>query len=79
VRLDARVADVTMSGPLLDTVGRVCCLIADKGYHANMLRRCLKAEGAEVVFPGRSNGKLKIDYDEAATRAAGASRLPSAG
>ncbi|NDV89438.1 IS5 family transposase [Aurantimonas aggregata] len=59
------VADVTMAGPLMDAAGRVRCLIADKGYDANALRRRMQAEGAEVVIPGRSNRKVPIDYDEA--------------
>ncbi len=40
------------------------CLIADKGYDANVLRKRLHAEGADVVIPGRSNRKVPIDYDE---------------
>lgn len=58
------VADVTMAGPLMDAAGRVRCLIADKGYDANALRRRLHAEGADVVIPGRSNRKVPIDYDQ---------------
>lgn len=65
LRLTAgNVADVTMAGPLMDAAGRVRCLIADKGYDANALRRRLRAEGADVVIPGRSNRKVPIDYDE---------------
>lgn len=65
LRLTAgNVADVTMAGPLLDAAGRVRCLIADKGYDANALRRRLYAEGAEVIIPGRSNRKVPIDYDQ---------------
>jgi len=65
LRLTAgNVADVTMAGTLMDAAGRVRCLIADKGYDANALRRRLHAEGAEAVIPGRSNRKVPIDYDE---------------
>jgi len=65
LRLTAgNIADVTMAGPLMDAAGRVRCLIADKGYDANALRRRLHAEGAEAVIPGRSNRKVPIDYDE---------------
>ncbi len=65
LRLTAgNVADVTMAGPLMDAAGRVRCLIADKGYDANALRRRLQAEGAMVVIPGRSNRKVPIDCDE---------------
>ncbi len=48
----------------MDAAGRVHCLIADKGYDANALRRRLHAEGADVVIPGRSNRKVPIDYDQ---------------
>ena len=58
------IADVTMAGPLMDAAGRVRCLIADKGYDDNVLRRRLQAEVAKVVIPGRSNRKVPIDYDE---------------
>lgn len=65
LRLTAgNVADVTMAGPLMDAVGRVRCLIADKGYDANALRNPLRTEGAEAVIPGRSNRKVPIDYDQ---------------
>lgn len=64
LRLTAgNVADVTMAGPLMDAAGRVHCLIADKGYDANVLRKRLHPEGAKVVIPGRSNRKVPIDYD----------------
>jgi len=56
LRLTAgNVADLTMAGPLMDRAGRVRCLIADKGYDADALRRRLHGEGAEAVIPGRSN------------------------
>ena len=65
LRLTAgNVADVTMAGPLMDAAGRVRCLIADKGYDADALRKRLNADGAEAVIPGRSNRKVPIDYDE---------------
>lgn len=70
------VADITMAEPLLDAAGRVRCLIADKGYDANMLRRRLEAEGAQAVIPGRSNRKVPIDYD--ATRYKGRWRIEAA-
>ena len=42
LRLTAgNVADVTMAGTLMDAAGRVRCLIADKGYDANVLRKRL--------------------------------------
>lgn len=68
------VADVTMAGPLMDAAGLVRCLIADKGYDANALRRRLQAEGAKVVNPRRPNRKDSIDYDEARSQGALAHR-----
>lgn len=53
-----------MAEPLMDAAGRVRCLIADKGYDANGLRKRLKAEGTKAVIPGRSNRKVPIHYDE---------------
>lgn len=77
LRLTAgNVADVTMAGPLMDAAGRVRCLIADKGYDANSLRKRLRTEGAQVVIPGRSNRKVPIDYDE--TRYRGRWRIEAA-
>lgn len=62
------IADVTMAGDLMDAAGPVHCLIADKGYDANALRKRLKAEGATAVIPGRSNRNKPIRYDEARYR-----------
>lgn len=77
LRLTAgNVSDITMAGPLMDAAGRVRCLIADKGYDANALRRRLRTEGAQVVIPGRSNRKAPIDYDE--TRYKGRWRIEAA-
>jgi len=77
LRLTAgNVADVAVAQSLMDAAGRVRCLIADKGYDANALRKRLHAEGAEVVIPGRSNRKVAIDYDE--TRYNGRWRIEAA-
>lgn len=70
------VADVTMAADLLDAAGPVRCLLADKGYDANALRKRLKAEGATAVIPGRSNRKWAIRYDE--TRYKGRWRIEAA-
>src|SRR5215204_3946608 len=65
LRLTAgNVADVTMAAPLLDAAGHVRCLIADKGYDADRLRKRLKVNGARAVIPGRSNRKTPIRYNE---------------
>jgi len=77
LRLTAgNIADVTMAGPLMDAAGRVRCLIADKGYDANALRKRMNADGAQVVIPGRSNRKVPIEYD--ATRYKGRWRIEAA-
>lgn len=77
LRLTAgNVADVAVAQSLMDAAGRVRCLIADKGYDANALRKRLHAEGAEVVIPGRSNRKVAIAYDE--TRYKGRWRIEAA-
>ncbi|MER8570058.1 IS5 family transposase [Mesorhizobium sp. M0924] len=77
LRLTAgNVADITMAKPLLDAAGPVRCLIADKGYDANALRKHLKSEGAQAVIPGRSNRKATISYDE--TRYKGRWRIEAA-
>ena len=77
LRLTAgNVADVTMAGPLMDAAGRVRCLIADKGYDANALRKRLRTEGTEVVIPGRSNRKVPIAYNQ--TRYKGRWRIEAA-
>lgn len=70
------VADVTMARDLMDAAGPVRCLVADKGYDANSLRKRLKAEGATAVIPGRSNRKKPIRYDE--TRYRGRWRIEAA-
>jgi IS5 family transposase len=50
LRLTAgNVADVTMAGPLMDAAGRVRCLIADKGYDANALRKRLRCSTATAL------------------------------
>ena len=58
------VAHFTMAGPLMDAAGRARCLIADKGYDANALRKRLHAKGTDAIIPRRSNRKVPIDYDE---------------
>ncbi len=58
------VADVTMAGELMDAAGPVRCLIADKGYDANTLRKRLRATGTLTVIPGRCNRKKPIRHDK---------------
>jgi IS5 family transposase len=68
-------ADIAMGGPLLDVADRVRCLIADKGYDANALRRRLYAEGAQAVMAGRSTRKVPTDCDPIRCRRAACATL----
>jgi len=53
-----------MAGELMDAAGPVRCLIADKAYDANTLRKRLRATGTLTVIPGRCNRKKPIRHDE---------------
>jgi len=57
------VADVTMADPLMDAAGRVGCLIADKGYDANRLRKCQ----CRANFPQKCRSKIP-QFDRSAHR-----------
>ncbi len=38
-------------------------LLADKGYHADAIRADLTKRNIDPVIPGRSNRRMKIEYD----------------
>ena len=40
-------------------------LLADKGYDADAIRANLAERTIEAVIPGRSNRRVKIEYDRA--------------
>lgn len=40
-------------------------LLADKGYDADAIRADLVSRNIEAVIPGRSNRRVKIEYDRA--------------
>jgi transposase len=44
--------------------GHLKRLIADRGYDANHLRRCLKASGTTPVIPGTRSRKRPIQHDQ---------------
>ena len=58
------VSDVKGAPALLERAGRMCYLLADKGYDADRLRRSLRDAGAIPVIPGRRNRKRIIRYDK---------------
>jgi transposase len=49
---------------LLERVGRMRYLVADKGYDADALRRSLREAGTTPVIPGRRSRKRAIRYDK---------------
>ncbi len=40
-------------------------LLADKGYDADAIRTDLASRNIQAVIPGRSNRRVKIEYDRA--------------
>lgn len=58
------VSDIRAAPALLERVGRMRYLLADKGYDADRLRRSLRDAGAVPVIPGRRNRKRTIRYDK---------------
>jgi len=40
-------------------------LLADKGYDADAIRADLASRNIQAVIPGRSNGRVKVKYDQA--------------
>lgn len=57
------VSDIAVAGDLLAAIRPVQCLIADKGYDADHLRRRLHKANARSVIPGRSNRKKPVWLD----------------
>ena len=56
-------SDVTVAPVLLERVGCMRYLVADRGYDADHLRRALRAAGTTPVIPGRRNRKRPIRHD----------------
>lgn len=54
------VADISVAACLLDGIAPPRCLLADKAYDADHLRKPLEAQGAEVVIP--SNATRRHPY-----------------
>jgi transposase len=53
----------TAPAVIADAPGRLKRLVADRGYDAGALRRCLRASGTTPVIPGRRNRKRPIRHD----------------
>jgi transposase len=58
------VRDIKAAPALLERAGCMRCLLADKGYDADRLRRSLRDAGAVPVIPGRRNRKRGVRYDK---------------
>lgn len=60
--------DISVARALLQRVGPVRRLIADRGYDANHLRRFLAERRAEAVIPSTTSRRAPIPYDTVAYR-----------
>jgi transposase len=60
--------DIGVARALLQRVGPVRRLIADRGYDANHLRRFLADQQAEAVIPSTTSRRKPIPYDTVAYR-----------
>ena len=60
--------DISVARALLQRVGPVRRLIADRGYDANHLRRFLAEQQAEAVIPSTMSRRKPIPYDTVAYR-----------
>ncbi len=58
------ISDIAVAGRLIEAVGHVQHLIADKGYDADALRAQLRTVGTTPIIPGRCNRKKAIRYDK---------------
>ena len=60
--------DISIARALLQRVGPVSRLLADRGYDANHLRRFLADQQAEAVIPSTTSRSRPIPYDTVAYR-----------
>jgi len=51
--------------PTAETLAKLEAFLADKGYDADAIRADLANRNIEAVIPGRSNRRVKIEYDRA--------------
>ena len=58
-----------MAATLIAAAGPFRCLLADKGYDADHLRRTLAERGVEAVIPSTTARKAPIPYDTHAYKA----------
>lgn len=57
-------ADIHVAPTLVAAAGRCKRLIADRGYDADALRSCLRADQITPIIPGRRNRKRPILHDQ---------------
>ena len=60
--------DVTAAEALLEGLHERAIVIADKGYDADRVRSCIRAQGAIPNIPNRSNRKKKFRWTKAIYR-----------
>jgi transposase len=58
--------DISIARALLQKVGPVRGLIADRGYDANHLRRFLAEQQAQAVIPSTASRRIAIPHDAVA-------------
>ena len=63
-----QVHDVSCAEALLDGIAHCAIVIADKGYDADRVRVCIRAQGAIPNIPNRSNRKKKFRWKKALYR-----------
>jgi len=57
--------DITAAEALLDGLQPRAIILADKGYDADSVRSCIRAQGAIPNIPNRSNRKTKYRWTKA--------------
>ena len=60
--------DVTRAEALLDGLDPKSIVIADKGYDADRVRRCIRAQGAIPNIPNKSNRKKRYRWKKSIYR-----------
>ena len=60
--------DISVAARLIERVGPIRRLIADRGYDANHLRALLASRGTEAVIPSTTSRTVAIPYDIVAYR-----------
>ena len=58
------ISDIRVADELIEAVGPVRRVIADRGYDANSFRRALRSVRTVPIIPGRRSRKCPIRHDE---------------